>query len=75
MNRKDFVHFLEEFRTELIQNHTQWENKTLADFLEAMIAYTKDVQSYYDNNKMKIDADTATWENFKTIMKGAKIYE
>ena len=28
-----------------------------------------------DNMKLDIDADKPTWENFKTILKGASIYE
>ena len=75
MTRNEFITFLKEFRTDLKDNNSDWENKTLEDFLEAMESYTKDVQGYYDNMKMEIDADKPTWENFKTILKGASIYE
>ena len=40
-----------------------------------MERYTQDIQGYYDNMKMNIDADEATWENFTTILKGSAIYE
>jgi len=40
-----------------------------------MERYTEDIQGYYDNLKLNIDADKPTWENFKTIMQGASIYE
>ena len=75
MTRNQFIEFLEEFRADLKQNKSDWENKTLEDFLEAMQAYTQDVQGYYDNMKMKVNADEPTWQNFKTILKGASIYE
>ena len=75
MTRIDFIEFLKEFRNELTNNDSKWENKSLDDFLEAMERYTYDVQGYYDNMKLNIDADKATWENFMTIMKGAAIYE
>ncbi len=75
MTRLDFIEFLKEFRKDLTNNDSKWENKTLEDFLEAMERYTEDVQGYYDNMKLNIDADKATWENFMTIMKGASIYE
>jgi len=75
MTRNEFIKFLKEFRTDLKDNSSVWENKTLEDFLQAMESYTKDVQGYYDNMKMEIDADKPTWENFKTILMGAKIYE
>jgi hypothetical protein len=75
MTRIEFIEFLKEFREDLITNKSKWENKTLEDFLEAMESYAEDVQGYYDNMKMDIDANVPTWENFMTIMKGASIYE
>ncbi len=75
MTRTDFIEFLREFKTDLEQNKSEWENQTLEDFLEAMIAYTADVQGYYNNMKMNINADEPTWENFMTILQGASVYE
>jgi hypothetical protein len=75
MTRIEFIKFLGEFKTDLKENKSNWENKTLEDFLEAMEAYAEDIQGYYDNMKMDIDADKPTWENFKTILKGASVYE
>jgi septation ring formation regulator EzrA len=75
MTRIEFIEFLKEFREDLRDYNSNWENITLEDFLEAMEAYTEDVQGFYDNMEMDIDADKPTWENFKTILKGASIYE
>ncbi len=75
MTRTEFISFLKEFKTDFEQNKANWENKTLEDFLESMIAYTRDIQGYYDNMKLNIDADEPTWENFMAILKGASIYE
>lgn len=75
MTRTEFIKFLKEFRRDLEENKSSWENKTLEDFLEAMQAYTEDVQGFYDNMKMDINADKPTWENFSHILKGASIYE
>lgn len=75
MTRIQFIEFLKLFRKDLSDNNSEWENKTLEDFLEAMLAYTVDFQGYYDNKKIKTKADEATWENFKTILEGAAIYE
>ena len=75
MTRVQFIEFLKTFREDLNNSQSNWENKSLDDFLEAMERYTEDVQGYYDNMKMNVDADKATWENFKTIMQGASIYE
>lgn len=75
MTRIEFVEFLKEFRKDLKENNSNLRNRTLEDFLESMISYTEDVQGFYDNMKMDIDANEPTWENFKTILKGAAIYE
>jgi hypothetical protein len=75
MTRIQFIEFLKEFRKDLSDDKSNWENRTLEEFLEAMERYTEDVQGFYDNMKMDVDADKPTWENFKTLLKGASIYE
>jgi hypothetical protein len=75
MTRIEFIEFLKEFKTDFDQNKENWENVNLSDFLESMIAYTEDIQGFYDNMGMKINADNPTWENFINILKGASIYE
>ena len=75
MTRVEFIKFLEEFKKDFDTNKSEWENVNLSNFLESMIAYTEDVQGFYDNMEMKIDADKPTWENFMQILKGASIYE
>jgi len=75
MKRVDFIKFLIEFKIDFDENKSDWKNKTLEDFLESMIAYTEDVQGFYDNMDLNIDADVPTWKNFKTILKGAAVYE
>ena len=75
MTRKEFIQFIQEFRTDLEHNKSEWENKTLGDFLEAMETYTEDIQDYYDNMNLKIDADEPSWKNFMNILKGASMYE
>jgi hypothetical protein len=75
MTRIEFIEFLKEFKADFDQNKENWENVNLSDFLESMIAYTNDIQGFYDNMKMNIDSDNPTWENFSQILKGASIYE
>jgi hypothetical protein len=75
MTRIEFIEFLNEFKTDLENNKIERRNKTLGDFLESFEAYTEDGQGYYDNSKFILDADESTWENFKTILKGASMYE
>lgn len=75
MTRIEFIEFLKDFRQDLLSNKSKWENTTLEDFLESMEAYTEDIQGYYDNMKLDIDVDKPSWEIFKTILKGASMYE
>ena len=75
MTRTEFISFLKVFKSDLEQNKENWENRTLEDFLESMVAYTEDIQGYYDNMNLDIDANVPTWENFMTILKGASVYE
>lgn len=74
-DRQTFIKFLDLLRRDLLNNQTEWENKTLPEFLEALSAYTEDVQGYYENQKLDVDADIPTWQLFADLFKGAKIYE
>lgn len=77
-DRESFVKFLSLLHKDLKTNSSDWENKTLGDFLEAMISYTEDIQGYYNNKEPKgevINDDIPSWSIFADIFKGAKIYE
>ncbi|WP_312333283.1 hypothetical protein [Sphingobacterium sp.] len=74
-NRQSFIKFLDLLRLDLLQHPETWENKTLPDFLEALAAYTEDIQGYYDNTNANVDAEKAAWSTFADIFKGAKVYE
>ncbi len=74
-DRQDFIKFLQLLHQDFINNPESWENQNLGDFLEALTAYAKDVQGYYDNMKLGIDADKPNWQTFSDILYGATIYE
>lgn len=74
-DRQTFIKFLDLLRKDLLDNPENWENKTLPDFLEALSVYTGDVQGYYDNIKLNVNADKPEWSTFADLFKGAKIYE
>jgi len=74
-DRQTFIQFLDLLRQDFLENSESWESKTIPDFLEALGAYTEDIQGYYDNMKLDVNADTANWSTFADIFKGAKIYE
>jgi len=62
-------------RQDLIENPDRWENNKLEIFLEAISSYAEDIQGYYDNMKMDVNADVPTWQTFADIFKGATMYE
>ncbi len=74
-DRQTFIKFLDLLRKDFLYNSENWENKSLPDFLEALSAYTKDIQGYYDNMKQDVNADQPNWQTFADIFKGAIIYE
>ncbi len=74
-DRQTFIKFLDLLRKDFLDNPEEWENKTLSDFLEALSAYTQDIQGYYDNTKQNKNADRPDWSTFADIFSGAKIYE
>ena len=73
--RQTFVTFLDLLRKDFLDNPENWKNVTSLDFLEALSAYAEDIQVYYDNVKLNVDANKPDWSTFADIFKGAKIYE
>ena len=72
--KQDFVNFvgvlLEDYKT----NPSNWENRTLEDFLEAMQRWTEDMEGYYLYNKINLPNDIP-WRIFTDILMAAKMYE
>jgi len=64
-------------REDLIKNEDGWENPTLDRFLEAMEAYTLDIDGYYKNMHIDINVDAGNppWQVFADILRGARVYE
>lgn len=74
-DRQTFIKFLDLLRRDFLDNTENWENKSLPDFLEALSACTEDIQGYYDNMKLNVNADKPEWSTFADIFKSATIYE
>ena len=74
-DRQSFIQFLEAFHHDLLTNEADWENVSLDRFLEAMVAYARDIQGYYNNTSPNINADKPSWKVFADIMKGARVNE
>jgi hypothetical protein len=73
--KEDFTFFLELLLNDYKQNNDDWENKTLINFLEALHAYSNDLEGFYSNNDITFDKNNPSWKNFAQILLGAKVYE
>lgn len=49
MTKKEFTQFIDNLKTDFIENKEKWENKTIEDYLEAVSRYTEDIDGYYKN--------------------------
>lgn len=75
-NRSDFLQFL----LHLMENHKrypdEWENDTIAFFLDSLQGWAQDAQGYYDNNGYSdINVEVPSWRAFADMLLAAKIYE
>ncbi|TAE39885.1 MAG: hypothetical protein EAZ70_04805 [Runella slithyformis] len=70
----DFIKFLEVFLEDLKSNSNEWENTSLSSYIEAMAAWTDDMEGYYTNNNLEIP-DNINWKVFANILVAAAIYE
>lgn len=57
MTKQEFILFIENLRTDFIENKKQWENKTIEDYLEAMSRYVEDIDGYYKNTNQDINLE------------------
>jgi len=75
MTKQEFILFIENLRTDFIENKEQWENKAIEDYLESMASYVEDLHGYYKNTNQNIDLEKVDWKVFSDILKGSSIYE
>lgn len=75
MTKQEFINFVENLRSDFLENKENWENKTLDDYFEAMSRYVEDIDGYYKNTNQKINLEKVDWKVFSDILKGSSIYE
>lgn len=75
MTKQEFIHFMENLKTDFIENKEKWENKTIENYLEAMSRYVEDIDGYYENTNQDIDLEKIDWKVFADLLKGSSIYE
>lgn len=75
MNLDEFILFVEKLKKDYLDNKENWENNSIDLYLDAIVAYSRDIQGFYNNTNQKIDIKEVDWKVFADVLKGAKIYE
>ena len=74
-SRADFARYVVQLREDLEAGPNLWANTDLASFLDALSGYAEDVDGYYMNMKIPVDADEPSWRVFADLLTGALTYE
>jgi hypothetical protein len=73
-NKSDFLNIIDSLIQSLKDNPSGWENNTLESYLEAIKAWTEDMDGYYANNNLEAPTNI-NWQVFSDILSAAKVYE
>jgi hypothetical protein len=73
-SRDDFVRFVQNLSRDLAEKPDRWENKDLVSYLEAVAAWTADMEGYYENQNEPL-TEQPNWKTFGQILLAAKFYE
>lgn len=72
--RDDLAGFIGALADDLRRNPDAWENATLGSFLDALAAWTNDMDGYYRN--INEEAPVAPqWKTFADMLAAARVYE
>lgn len=73
-SREDLVAFLRELARDHEARPAGWENASLQRYLEAMAAWTEDMEGYYESRGEPAPV-LASWRRFAEILLAARLYE
>jgi uncharacterized NAD(P)/FAD-binding protein YdhS len=73
-SRADFVRFVRDLCTEIESSAENWENSDLRSYLEAMAAWTEDMDGYYRNSGQSLPQQPS-WKILAEILLAARVYE
>jgi hypothetical protein len=73
-SRADLGEFIRALSTHFRQDPRAWENGNLTSFLDALAAWTTDMDGYFKNRGEKVP-EAPTWAMFAQMLLAARIYE
>ena len=74
-SRDDLVEYISSLVDELETGNFEWENNTLASYLESLSAYLNDIDGFYSNVDIDVDPEICTWGLIADVLAGARVYE
>ncbi len=72
--KQEFVSFVYDLSQSYKSDPKSWENKDLGTFLEALAAWTDDMEGYYINHKQPVPTQP-DWQTIADMLQAAKVYE
>ena len=72
--KQEFVSFVYDLSRNYKNDPKSWENADLGTFLEALAAWTDDMEGYYLNHKQQVP-ETPNWQTIADMLQAAKVYE
>jgi len=73
--RSDFVAFVRAIRRDLQEYPESWENLSLDRYLEALAAWTEDMDGYFLNIRGESVHEQPSWRTLGYILLAARTYE
>ena len=70
----DFVVFVQALAEDLNKNRLEWENDSLERYLEAIAAWSQNIDSYFKNTNQPLP-ENVNWRIIGQILLAAKVYE
>ena len=74
LSRQDLADFIDQFRDSLRRDPESWENNDLDSFLEALSAWTRDMDGYFTNRGEPVP-DVPSWRLIAQMLLAARVYE
>ncbi len=72
--RDDLAEFVRQLVADLRSKPTNWENRALDDFLDAMSGWIDGMPGYFKDNNLP-EPEHPNWSLFATILGAARTYE
>jgi hypothetical protein len=73
--RSDLASFVRALRQDLNHHPEEWENPTLDDYLDALAAWTEDMDGYFKNIHGAPVPEQPSWKIVGYMLIAARIYE